>query len=228
MIVKSDGTGECRTTGRRHLGIAAGGHARAPHHRHVRSDVPGHRRLIWRRALGITDQPGWRCDACGLPGSSVIRGRASPTRQAAVSEQPFRRKSGGFPAGPGLDTAAGHGHRAACSASGQQGLAGRHERGRERQEQLLERGAAVGLTGYERPVDGGQREARELAGDWALWIAWRHPVAAGDPRAVLAAALSQILGRPVDRVASLARPRPLSQQSPSGPLVGVPHPPARP
>jgi len=70
----------------------------------------------------------------------------------------------------GLDTAAGHGHRAACSASGQQGPAGRHERGRERLEQLLERAAAVGLTGHERPVDGGQREPRELLGDRALRI----------------------------------------------------------
>ena len=60
------------------------------------------------------------------------------------------------------------------------------------------------------------------------FIAWRHPVAAGDSRAVLTAALSQILGWPVDRVASLARPRPLSQQPPSGPLAGAPHPPARP
>jgi hypothetical protein len=37
-----------------------------------------------------------------------------------------------------------------------------------------------------------------------LWIAWRHPVAAGDPRAVLAAALSQILARPVGTPAASA------------------------
>ena len=61
------------------------------------------------------------------------------------------------------------------------------------------------------------------------FIAWRHPAGTGDPRAALAAALSQILARPVGRVASPARPRPLSQQPPSGPLAGVPHhPPARP
>ena len=61
------------------------------------------------------------------------------------------------------------------------------------------------------------------------FIAWRTPAGASDPRAVLAAALSQILTRPVGRVASPARPRPLSQQPPSGPLAGVPHhPPARP
>ena len=61
------------------------------------------------------------------------------------------------------------------------------------------------------------------------FIAWRHPAGTGDPRGALAAALSQILARPVGRVASPARPRPLSQQPPSGPLAGVPHhPPARP
>src|SRR5271165_594185 len=58
----------------------------------------------------------------------------------------------------------------ADSASGQQGPAGCHERGRERLEQQLERGSAVGLAGHERAVDGGEREARELAGDRARWI----------------------------------------------------------
>ena len=44
---------------------------------------------------------------------------------------------------------------------------------------------------------------RQITRDGAIlvrpdrFIAWRHPVAAGDPRAVLAAALSQILARPV-------------------------------
>ncbi len=60
------------------------------------------------------------------------------------------------------------------------------------------------------------------------FIAWRHPAASGEPRAALAAALSQILARPVGRVASPAWPRPLSQQPPSGPLAGAPRPPARP
>ena len=76
---------------------------------------------------------------------------------------------------------------------------------------------------------------RQIASDGAVlvrpdrFIAWRHPAGASDPRAVLAAALSQILARPVGRAASPARPRPLSQQPPSGPLAGVPHhPPARP
>ncbi len=101
------------------------------------------------------------------PDRRLSGGRASPTRQAAVPEQSFRRTSGGFTAEPGLDTAAGHGHRVACSASSQQCPAGRHERGRERFEQLLERDAAVGLTGHERAVDSGEREARELVGDRA-------------------------------------------------------------
>jgi Aromatic-ring hydroxylase, C-terminal len=205
-----------------------------------------------------------------------------------------------------------------CSASGQQGPPGRDERGRERPEQLLERDSAVGLTGHEGAVDGGQREPREpvsgrarrivaergrdlrpqqlervlaypaddgldlpaaggrrlrgeddqqaqevrvalkragdgrhhpceaasqlaaeagvpldavrighLDGDYhdprSAWqrhrqitsdgailvrpdrfIAWRHPAAARDPQAVLAAALSQILARPVGRVATPA------------------------
>ena len=76
---------------------------------------------------------------------------------------------------------------------------------------------------------------REIASDGAIvvrpdrFIAWRHPAGDSDPRAVLAAALSQILARPVGPVASPARPRPLSQQPPSGPLAGAPHhPPARP
>jgi hypothetical protein len=43
---------------------------------------------------------------------------------------------------------------------GQQGPAGRDERGRERSEQLIERGSAVGLAGHERAVDGGEGEAR--------------------------------------------------------------------
>ncbi len=44
---------------------------------------------------------------------------------------------------------------------------------------------------------------RQIAGDGAIvvrpdrFIAWRHPAAASDPRAVLTAALSQILARPV-------------------------------
>jgi 2,4-dichlorophenol 6-monooxygenase len=76
---------------------------------------------------------------------------------------------------------------------------------------------------------------RQIVSDGAVlvrpdrFIAWRHPAGTGDPRGALAAALSQILARPVGRVASPARPRPLSQQPPSGPLAGVPHhPPARP
>ncbi len=76
---------------------------------------------------------------------------------------------------------------------------------------------------------------RQIASDGAIlvrpdrFIAWRSPAGASDPRAVLAAALSQILARTVSRVASPARPRPRSQQPPSGPLAGVPHHrPARP
>jgi hypothetical protein len=149
-------------------GIAAGGHARAPHHRHVRGDVPGHRRLIWRWGLWCSPaSQGGAAMRVAYLDRRLSGGRGSPTRQAAVSEQSFRRKSGGFPAGPGLDTAAGHGHRVAGSASGQQGPAGRHERGRELLEQLLERGTAVGLAGDKRPVDGGEREPRELVSDRA-------------------------------------------------------------
>ncbi len=53
---------------------------------------------------------------------------------------------------------------------------------------------------------------RQIASDGAIlvrpdrFIAWRHPAGASDPRAVLAAALSQILARPVVRAASPARP----------------------
>ena len=54
------------------------------------------------------------------------------------------------------------------------------------------------------------------------------PGRGGEPRAALAAALSQILARPVGRAASPAPPRPPSQQPPSGPLAGAPRPPARP
>ena len=44
---------------------------------------------------------------------------------------------------------------------------------------------------------------RQIASDGAVlvrpdrFIAWRHPVGAGEPRAALAAALSQVLARPV-------------------------------
>ena len=87
---------------------------------------------------------------------------------------------------------------------------------------------------YHDPRCAWQRH-RQIASDGAIlvrpdrFIAWRHPAASGEPRAALAAALSQILARPVGRAASPARPRPLSQQPPSGPLARVPHhPPARP
>ena len=53
---------------------------------------------------------------------------------------------------------------------GQQGPPGRHERGHQRPEQPLERGVAVGLTGHERAVNGGEREARELVRDRASRI----------------------------------------------------------
>ena len=75
---------------------------------------------------------------------------------------------------------------------------------------------------------------RQITSDGAIlvrpdrFIAWRHPATDSEPRATLAAALSQILARPVGRVASPARPRPLSQQPHSGPLAGAPRPPARP
>ena len=61
---------------------------------------------------------------------------------------------------------------------------------------------------------------RQITSDGAIlvrpdrFIAWRHPATDSEPRATLAAALSQILARPVGRVASPARPRPLSQQPP--------------
>jgi 2,4-dichlorophenol 6-monooxygenase len=87
---------------------------------------------------------------------------------------------------------------------------------------------------YHDPRSTWQRH-RQITRDGAIlvrpdrFIAWRSPAGSGGPRAVLAAALSQILARPVGRVASSARPRPLSQQPPSGPLADVPHrPPARP
>ena len=66
---------------------------------------------------------------------------------------------------------------------GQQGPPGRDERGRERLEQLLERGSAVGLRGHEGAVDGGQREAREpvsgravrVVADFAVFILYELP-----------------------------------------------------
>jgi 2,4-dichlorophenol 6-monooxygenase len=53
---------------------------------------------------------------------------------------------------------------------------------------------------YHDPRSAWQRH-RQIASDGAIlvrpdrFIAWRHPAAASDPRAVLIAALSQILGR---------------------------------
>ncbi len=76
---------------------------------------------------------------------------------------------------------------------------------------------------------------RQIAGDGAVlvrpdrFIASRHPAGASDPRAVLAAALSQIPARPAGQVARPARPRPRPRPPPSGPRAGVPHHrPARP
>src|SRR5271169_419664 len=111
----------------------------------------------------------WSTRIAGYPGAERARQGRQPFRDNLSPNEPMPYERG-FTADTGLDTAAGQGHRVACSASGQQGPAGRHERGRERLEQLLERGAAVGLTGHERPVDGGEREARELLGDRALRI----------------------------------------------------------
>ena len=104
----------------------------------------------------------------GRPRRGTVSHRTHPDR----SEKIFCRTGGVSRPGRGLTRRPGPAarwgaQRPASSASGQQGPAGRHERGRERLEQLLERGAAVGLTGHERPVDGGQREARELLGDRA-------------------------------------------------------------
>ncbi len=51
---------------------------------------------------------------------------------------------------------------------------------------------------------------RQIASDGAIlvrpdrFIAWRHPASTGDPRAALAAALSQILARPVGAPAASA------------------------
>jgi hypothetical protein len=63
-------------------------------------------------------------------------------------------------------------HRLAAVAAfaGQQCPPGRDERGNERLEKPLERDTAVGLTGHEGAVDGGERETRELAGDRAQRI----------------------------------------------------------
>jgi hypothetical protein len=49
-----------------------------------------------------------------------------------------------------------------AALSGQQCPAGCYQRGHERLEQVIERGFAVGLTGHEGAVDGGEREAREF------------------------------------------------------------------
>ena len=63
---------------------------------------------------------------------------------------------------------------------------------------------------YHDPRCAWQRH-RQIASDGAIlvrpdrFIAWRHPAAASDPRAVLTAALSQILGR-----------RPFAQPGPAG------------
>ena len=62
---------------------------------------------------------------------------------------------------------------------------------------------------YHDPRCAWQRH-RQIASDGAIlvrpdrFIAWRHPAGAGDPRAVLAAALSQILARPVGATAGSA------------------------
>jgi 2,4-dichlorophenol 6-monooxygenase len=87
---------------------------------------------------------------------------------------------------------------------------------------------------YHDPRCAWQRH-RQIASDGAVlvrpdrFIAWRCPAGSDEPRAVLAAALSQILAWPAGRVARAAWPRPLSQRPPSGRLAGVTHhPPARP
>ncbi len=62
---------------------------------------------------------------------------------------------------------------------------------------------------YHDPRCAWQRH-RQIASDGAIvvrpdrFIAWRHPAAARDPRAVLTAALSQILARPVGTPAASA------------------------
>ena len=62
---------------------------------------------------------------------------------------------------------------------------------------------------YHDPRCSWQRH-RQIASDGAVlvrpdrFIAWRHPAGSGEPRAVLAAALSQILARPVGTLAASA------------------------
>ena len=62
---------------------------------------------------------------------------------------------------------------------------------------------------YHDPRSAWQRH-RQSASDGAVlvrpdwFIAWRYPAAASDPRAVLAAALGQILARPVGTLAASA------------------------
>ena len=73
--------------------------------------------------------------------AAVARGGHSSHRAWLRAPPPVRKKSSGRTDGvcwPTPDwTRRGHGHPAACSASGQQGLAGGHERGHQRLEQSL-------------------------------------------------------------------------------------------
>ena len=70
-------------------------------------------------------------------------------------------------------------------------------------------GRAARLQAHHDPRCAWQRH-RQIAGDGAIlvrpdrFIAWRHPAAASDPLAVLAAALSQVLARPAGTPAASA------------------------
>jgi hypothetical protein len=89
-------------------GVAAGGRPRAAdhlHNKHVRSDVPGHRRLIWRRGSG--DHP---ASQGGAAMRVVYPGRRlSGAEGARQGRQPFRNNLSAESAWFHGDTAAGHG-----------------------------------------------------------------------------------------------------------------------
>src|SRR5271165_4893938 len=107
-------------------------------------------------------------DTAARAAAWLVTARTPPVRKNLLPNgRGFTSRAGADTSGPAARWRA---QRPACSASGQQGAAGCHERGRERFEQLLERGLAVGLAGHEGAVDGGEREARELAGDRAARI----------------------------------------------------------
>jgi 2,4-dichlorophenol 6-monooxygenase len=185
-------------------GIAAGGHARAPRHRHMS-------RLL---AMGTgSRRPDPPTDDIRVYQPSTRPG--APLPHAWIDDEDGNRRPVKDLVAPGrFLLIAGEDGQAWCEAA-----------------RLLAAEAGVPLDAvrighldgdYHDPRCTWQRH-RQIASDGAVLVrpdrffAWRSPAGASDPRAVLAAALSQILARTAGQLASPARPRPLSQQPPSGP-----------